>query len=92
MKASCVSPRGTNETPPSVFLNCIIAKSIKASSAIIDGKIVALDENGVPCFEQLQNQSRDCAIVYFAYYLAGNLRQPYDLPSLALRKISYGTG
>src|SRR5436190_22729706 len=46
-----------------------IAKSIKASTAIIDGEIVALDENGVQCFEQLQNHARDCAILYFAFDL-----------------------
>jgi len=46
-----------------------IAKSIKASTAIIDDEIVALDENGVQCFEQLQNQTRDCAILYFAFDL-----------------------
>jgi len=34
-----------------------IAKSIKASIAIIDGEIVALDENGVQCFEQLPNHA-----------------------------------
>src|SRR4030095_1592546 len=46
-----------------------IAKSIKASTAIIDGEIVALDENGVQCFEQLQNHTRDCSIMYFAFDL-----------------------
>jgi bifunctional non-homologous end joining protein LigD len=46
-----------------------VAKSIKASTAIIDGEIVALDENGVQCFDQLQNHSRDCAILYFAFDL-----------------------
>jgi bifunctional non-homologous end joining protein LigD len=46
-----------------------IAKSIKASTAIIDGEIVALDENGVQCFEQLQNHIRDCAILYFVFDL-----------------------
>jgi bifunctional non-homologous end joining protein LigD len=46
-----------------------IAESIKASAAIIDGEVVALDENGVQCFEQLQNHSRDCAIIYFAFDL-----------------------
>jgi bifunctional non-homologous end joining protein LigD len=46
-----------------------ITKSIKASTAIIDGEIVALDENGVQCFEQLQNHTRDCAIIYFAFDL-----------------------
>jgi bifunctional non-homologous end joining protein LigD len=47
----------------------IIAKSIKASSAIIDGEIVAIDGNGAQCFEQLQNHKRDCAIIYFAFDL-----------------------
>jgi bifunctional non-homologous end joining protein LigD len=47
----------------------VIAKSIKASTAIIDGEIVALDENGVQCFEQLQNHRRDCSILYFAFDL-----------------------
>jgi bifunctional non-homologous end joining protein LigD len=46
-----------------------IAKSIKASTAVIDGEIVALDENGAQCFEQLQNHKRDCAILYFAFDL-----------------------
>lgn len=46
-----------------------IAKSIKASTAIIDGEIVALDENGVQCFEQLQNHVRNCAILFFAFDL-----------------------
>jgi bifunctional non-homologous end joining protein LigD len=46
-----------------------IAKSIKASTAIIDGEIVALDENGVQCFDQLQNHTRDCSIIYFAFDL-----------------------
>ena len=45
----------------------IIAKSIKASSAIIDGEIVAIDEDGAQCFEQLQNHRRDCFIIYFAF-------------------------
>jgi bifunctional non-homologous end joining protein LigD len=46
-----------------------MAKSIKASTAIIDGEIVAIDGNGVQCFEQLQNHKRDCAIIYFAFDL-----------------------
>ena len=47
----------------------MIAKSIKASSSIIDGEIVALDENGMQCFEQLENHKRDCVIIYFAFDL-----------------------
>jgi bifunctional non-homologous end joining protein LigD len=47
----------------------IIGKSIKASKAILDGEIVALDKNGSQCFEQLQNHKRDCVIIYFAFDL-----------------------
>src|SRR4030095_5318802 len=47
----------------------IISKCIKASSGIIDGEIVAIDENGAQCFEQLQNHKRDCFILYFAFDL-----------------------
>lgn len=47
----------------------IIANSIKASSAVIDGEIVAIDEEGAQCFEQLQNHKRDCYILYFAFDL-----------------------
>jgi bifunctional non-homologous end joining protein LigD len=60
-----------------------IAKSIKASSAILDGEIVAIDENGAQCFEQLQNHKRDCFIIYFAFdliYLNG--RSLTDVPLL----------
>jgi bifunctional non-homologous end joining protein LigD len=44
-----------------------ILKFVKASSAILDGEIVALDENGSQCFEKLQNHKRDCFIIYFAF-------------------------
>ena len=46
-----------------------IARSIKASSAIIDGEIVAVDEDGVQCFEQLQNHRQDCFTIFFAFDL-----------------------
>lgn len=46
-----------------------IADSIKASAAIIDGEIVAVDENGVQCFERLQNHRSDCFTIYFAFDL-----------------------
>lgn len=46
-----------------------IARSIKASSAIIDGEIVAIDEDGVQCFEQLQNHRQDCFTIFFAFDL-----------------------
>ena len=43
-----------------------IDKAIKAHSAILDGEIVGLDENEVPCFENLQNR-KPCFIVYFVF-------------------------
>jgi bifunctional non-homologous end joining protein LigD len=46
-----------------------IAKSIRATTAIIDGEIVAIDPNGQQCFEQLQNHKRDCTIIFFAFDL-----------------------
>jgi bifunctional non-homologous end joining protein LigD len=45
-----------------------ISNSVKAKSAILDGEIVALDENGLPCFDALRsrNAAGDCVIVYYA--------------------------
>ena len=63
--------------------------SIKASSGIIDGEIVALDGNGVQCFEQLQNHKRDCFIIYFAFdllYLDGKTLTDHRCSSKAKLK------
>jgi len=47
-----------------------IAKSIKATRAILDGEIVALDERGMPSFDRLQfRKGRPCSIIYFAFDL-----------------------
>jgi bifunctional non-homologous end joining protein LigD len=43
-----------------------IDKSIKAHATILDGEIVGLDENDVPCFENLQN-GKESFIVYFVF-------------------------
>ena len=42
-----------------------IAESVKARSAVLDGEIVALDENGMPCFDALRSpkSSGGCVIV-----------------------------
>jgi bifunctional non-homologous end joining protein LigD len=45
-----------------------IDKAIKVRSAILDGEIVGLDENDLPCFEDLQNRKK-CLVVYFAFDL-----------------------
>ena len=47
-----------------------IADAIKASTAILDGEIVALDENGLPRFEGLRSRrNRTCSIVFYAFDL-----------------------
>jgi bifunctional non-homologous end joining protein LigD len=69
-----------------------LSQSIKADSAIIDGEIVAFDENGVPSFQHLQNRmgfrrsatmrEKPQAMSFFAFdliYLDG-----YDLRKAAL--------
>jgi len=48
-----------------------ISTAVKASSAIIDGEGVALDQHGVPCFEGLHGRSSAtaCVTVFFAFDL-----------------------
>lgn len=51
-----------------------IAKLVKAHTAILDGEIVALDEQGVPRFEGLHHRKQNFAVVYYAFdvlYLDG---------------------
>ena len=43
-----------------------IRHSIKAHNGVFDGEIVALDDNGMPCFQNLQNR-RKCFIAYFVF-------------------------
>lgn len=42
---------------------------VRADSAIIDGEIVALDEAGLPCFDELRKKRRSCPIVFYAFDL-----------------------
>ena len=48
-----------------------IGESIKASTAVLDGEIVALDEKGMPCFDGLRSRrgAGECVIVYYAFDL-----------------------
>jgi bifunctional non-homologous end joining protein LigD len=63
-----------------------MAKSIKATTAVIDGEIVALDTNGHQCFDQLQNHKRDCPILYFAFDLVFLESESLTEVPLILRK------
>jgi bifunctional non-homologous end joining protein LigD len=70
-----------------------IGKSIRATSAVIDGEIVALDKQGVPCFDGLRSKSaRGCVVVFYAFdllYLDGQslTQRPLSVRKAALRKI-----
>jgi bifunctional non-homologous end joining protein LigD len=46
-----------------------ISKSIKATVAVLDGEIVALDKNGTVRFEGLRSKTADYQHVYFAFDL-----------------------
>src|ERR1051326_7533485 len=42
---------------------------VRAESAIIDGEIVAIDDAGLPCFDELRKRHRSCSIVFYAFDL-----------------------
>lgn len=46
-----------------------IGKLIRAEAALIDGEIVALDENGLPRFDALRSRRRRCSVVFYAFDL-----------------------
>lgn len=46
-----------------------IATLIEADNAILDGEIVAIDDEGLPCFDQLRVGRTNCEIVYYAFDL-----------------------
>src|SRR5438270_2818462 len=54
-KVRMVSRRGTNLDKQFAAVAQALAQSAKADKAIIDGEVVALDENGNPSFQHLQN-------------------------------------
>lgn len=45
------------------------AVQVKAESAIIDGEITAIDDHGLPCFNELKRTRRSCAVVFYAFDL-----------------------
>jgi bifunctional non-homologous end joining protein LigD len=54
-KVRMVSRRGTNLDKQFASVAQALAQSVKADKAIIDGEVVALDDNGNPSFQRLQN-------------------------------------
>ncbi len=65
-----------------------IAKSIRADSVVLDGEIVALDDDGVPCFDGLRSRkgAPDCVIVYYAFDLLHKDGRDLTLTPLISRK------
>jgi bifunctional non-homologous end joining protein LigD len=45
------------------------AIEVNAESAIIDGEITAIDEHGLPCFDELKKTRRTCVIVFLRFRL-----------------------
>ncbi|HEX9425572.1 MAG TPA: hypothetical protein VF899_20185 [Pyrinomonadaceae bacterium] len=53
---------------------------VKAKSAIIDGEITAIDEDGLPCFDELKKSRRTCAVVFYGVRLTSlEWRRPQEL-------------
>ncbi|HET9181492.1 MAG TPA: DNA ligase D [Candidatus Angelobacter sp.] len=54
-KARMISRRGNAMNPQFPEIAAALGQAVKADTAIVDGEIVAFDENGVPSFQLLQN-------------------------------------
>ena len=54
-KVRMVSRRGTKLDKQFAAVAQALGQSVKADTAVIDGEVVALDENGNPSFQRLQN-------------------------------------
>jgi bifunctional non-homologous end joining protein LigD len=54
-KVRMLSRRGTKLDKQFAAVAAALAQSVKADTAIIDGEVVALDDNGNPSFQHLQN-------------------------------------
>src|SRR5690349_24527855 len=61
-----------------------VGKLIRAEAALIDGEIVALDENGLPRFDALRSRRLHCSIVFYAFDLLH--LDGYDLTACPLLK------
>jgi bifunctional non-homologous end joining protein LigD len=56
-KVRMLSRRGIKLDKQFATVSASLAQSVKADTAIIDGEVVALDENGTPSFQRLQNMT-----------------------------------
>ena len=56
-KVRMLSRRGIKLDKQFATVAAALAQSVKADTAIIDGEVVALDENGTPSFQRLQNMT-----------------------------------
>jgi bifunctional non-homologous end joining protein LigD len=55
--------------------------AVRAHSAIIDGEIVAIDDAGLPSFDELRKRRRSCSIVFYAFdVIELNGKDVRDLP------------
>src|SRR5262245_40891174 len=90
-KVRMVSRRGNVMDKQFPEVAAALPKAIRANTAVLDGEVVALDENGVPSFQLLQNRTgfhksikggKPSALNFFAFdiiYLDG-----FDLRKVAL--------
>ena len=68
-----------------------IASLIEADNAVLDGKIVAVDKDGLPCFDQLRARRTDCEIIYYAFDLLYLNDQDLRNEPLLTRKTKLGS-
>jgi bifunctional non-homologous end joining protein LigD len=61
-----------------------IGELITAKTALIDGEVVALDQDGLPRFDALRSRRRNCLVVFYAFDLLH--LDGYDLTSCPLIK------
>lgn len=85
-----VTIRTRNDKQPQMNVREVLAAAarVKATQAIIDGEIAAVDKNGLPSFEALQNRDSSFDIVFWAFdllYLDGRNLQAEPLSARQAR-------
>jgi ATP-dependent DNA ligase len=66
--ARLVSRKG-NQFKKFDYLCRLMAKAIKAQDAVLDGEVVAIDETGLPAFNDVLKKKPTCQTAYFAFDL-----------------------